>query len=40
MLRLLFPRQAGLLLRFTDEADCSVERAVLGWVAGDGRDDL
>lgn len=39
---LLLPRQTGLLLRFTDEAHCSVERAVVavGRIAGDAEADL
>lgn len=42
MLRLLFPRQTGLLLGFADEAHCSVERAVVAVVgaAGDAEADL
>ena len=42
MSRLLFSCQAGLLLRFTAEAHCSVERAVVAKirVAGDALADL
>ena len=42
MSRLLLPRQARLLLGFTDEAHDAVERAVVavGWIAGDAEADL